>query len=1472
MLRKVSDRRIKSNNQRLPLKRSLVLALFHRSMKPCILTILATLFFSCPGPMLWAKAPDSVMDIVPQIDVPSTAEILGSGKAKGRLKVYRTTASERKGIFVTVGGFGPGIDQQTGGDKEAARPDLPAKADDEHDYESYLEKGFDVYIMSWYNGTDYMQKNAMVLVELLSRIQTGPTPDSEGGTSLDNTLVDEDDDTIIETPLGPEENLALVVPSMGGIVSRYALAYMETEGLDHGVDLWMTLDSPHTGAYIPIGVQYMAHYLNGVSLGFKADDQLELVDSPAAKQLLLLHYSQAENPLTPLYHSQHEKFYRELEEAYGDYPSAPGLRRVALSNGAGDGRYSQLEGNDTHFFELPKSEPRLVKKSVDVRLLKAKEDVEIKVKGKVIWEGEIDFELRLGLVMDAWSTRPNDIYPLVFRADGGIILFVGGKRVVLGVESFKDISGFRAADVAEAIAGAIINALDLPKYVPEWAAESKALNIAYEIIDRGLTFVSPSISSARVSTDYAYDYLPGGVGARHIDAASAIGGTAIGSKVCFIPATSGVGYEGPLDTPLRQIPTSETPFDQIYFEESLPDGVGNRSHVYFKSLAQDKIDAELDALLGGPAVFSSVPRSTPVDSTNTTLTIVLYGQNFTADTQAYWNGASRTTNYVSSSQIQMVISAADVDQEGSNEISITDPGSPIEDPRPLVFKVVPTDINVEPSNWYPGDSATFFYSGVATSTPVPKDPVVSINGSTITVTASQGPGFFVLRPYELEADLGNPPAGEYTIIYKVNALEVERQSRDLLVPEPFILSASPSAVTEVDGPINFEVTGSGFLTGSHIPEDERTVVRWNGEIVPAEALSREFIRIEAPVHESLLAVNMLEIENPEPGGGSATLEVLFEGPVILESALAYALDGEIQRQQLQVVGENYSEDTRLYWNGEALNTEFVSSTELRAFVPDALATTPGSVSLSARDTDVQLVPEIAIQQIPPYGVLLVQKGTPDGEDGLTWATAFDWLSAALEVAEPGQEIWVAAGTHAMPYFGPNTGFELVDGVAVYGGFSGSEILREQRNPDPETNGTVLSADRLVDDANFGSTGDNSVHVVMGSDLSDTTVLDGFTLQGGNGVGDDNQGGGLRLENSNALLRNLIVEGNTSLFGGGIYLEGGSPQLSSVIVRSNSSNAGGGVMVSGGMPQFDQVFVLGNRAAEGGGFYFGSGAEPTITNSVIAGNISPFGAGIHSVESTPSLRYVTISGNEAGNRGGALNSVTSVPFLENCILWGNTAPTDPQISGTPINPLSSDNTIEGGYLVGTGTSDEDPLFVSAPNPGEDESWYPDSGDNFYGNLRLLEDSPAADRGAYEGTFDAFSTRYPELPVDGDANNDGRVNLLAYLFGEDPERNAQVEGPDGLVEKSDEVYFEIRTRTKDGAYDVETYLSPNLSLWYPVSESAGFEIEILESEELSNGLTRLRGRLQIDAIRGANLFVRSEGSPKGLMSNLRSLSAP
>lgn len=174
-------------------------------------------------------------------------------------------------------------------------------------------------------GSDYIQRNAMVLIELI------------------NFLNDE--------KVGDEE-LVVLGPSMGGLIARYGLAFMEENSMDPKTRLYISFDSPHRGANIPISLQYLINYLARQLNNAEALAIVEQVlNSPAAKEMLYDHllghllpgsdYLQDPSKLLPEGAPDfRDAFQNELDNL--GFPAS--VRNVAMVNGSALGTTTGMPG------------------------------------------------------------------------------------------------------------------------------------------------------------------------------------------------------------------------------------------------------------------------------------------------------------------------------------------------------------------------------------------------------------------------------------------------------------------------------------------------------------------------------------------------------------------------------------------------------------------------------------------------------------------------------------------------------------------------------------------------------------------------------------------------------------------------------------------------------------------------------------------------------------------------------------------------------------------------------------------------------------------------------------------------------------------------------------------------------------------------------------------------------------------------
>jgi hypothetical protein len=168
--------------------------------------------------------------------------------------------------------------------------------------EDLRAQGYDLVVLNFDDATTEIQRNSMLVVELLQQVQQA---------------------------IDPRRQFTLAGASMGGVCSRYALAYMEQNQLPHRVSTWISFDAPHGGANIPLGLQYWLEFFQDESAD--AAFLLSRLDRPAARQLLVYHHLAPGVGADALRAS----LLSDLA-ALGDYPTQP--RRVAIANGSGAGQ------------------------------------------------------------------------------------------------------------------------------------------------------------------------------------------------------------------------------------------------------------------------------------------------------------------------------------------------------------------------------------------------------------------------------------------------------------------------------------------------------------------------------------------------------------------------------------------------------------------------------------------------------------------------------------------------------------------------------------------------------------------------------------------------------------------------------------------------------------------------------------------------------------------------------------------------------------------------------------------------------------------------------------------------------------------------------------------------------------------------------------------------------------------------------
>jgi hypothetical protein len=185
------------------------------------------------------------------------------------------------------------------------------------------DKGYDVIILGFADGTLAIQENARLYVKCVKR-----------------AIADKNN----------THTIAAGGASMGGLIARYALCSMEHAGEDHQTRLFFTVDTPHNGANIAMSVQAFVQLYSTSSHGEGAKVPARQMASLAAQQMLLFWippYSEWQDgkefpPASP----ERGKFVDDLRRIGW----MPQMRRIGVADGVATGTGNGVKGGEHAFW------------------------------------------------------------------------------------------------------------------------------------------------------------------------------------------------------------------------------------------------------------------------------------------------------------------------------------------------------------------------------------------------------------------------------------------------------------------------------------------------------------------------------------------------------------------------------------------------------------------------------------------------------------------------------------------------------------------------------------------------------------------------------------------------------------------------------------------------------------------------------------------------------------------------------------------------------------------------------------------------------------------------------------------------------------------------------------------------------------------------------------------------------------------
>jgi hypothetical protein len=352
-----------------------------------------------------------------------------------------------------------------------------------------------------------------------------------------------------------------------------------------------------------------------------------------------------------------------------------------------------------------------------------------------------------------------------------------------------------------------------------------------------------------------------------------------------------------------------------------------------------QLEAILNPLLQGssnmPILRSISPTGVSAGSSGQTITLT--GTNFFSDSQVQFNGSNHPTTFVSATQLTVQLSASDLAQAGSQNLTVVNTEGLGWTSNPLVLTINATNpvlTAISPTSAAAGSGALTL---TATGTNFAGTSTIQVNGANRTTTFGSSTQLTATLTAadlsvagSLSITVNTPSAGtSAALTFTVNN------------PGPSLTSLSPSTATAGGTAFTLTVNGSNFVSGA--------VVRVNGSNRTTTFVSSTQLTAAIPASDIASPGSLsVTVTNAAPGGGtSSALTFTVNNPVpALTSLSPSTATAGGAAFTLTVNGSNFVSGSVVRVNGSSRTTTFANSTQLTAAISSSDIASPGTLSIT----------------------------------------------------------------------------------------------------------------------------------------------------------------------------------------------------------------------------------------------------------------------------------------------------------------------------------------------------------------------------------------------------------------------------------------------------------------------------------------------------------------------------------------------
>jgi hypothetical protein len=343
-------------------------------------------------------------------------------------------------------------------------------------------------------------------------------------------------------------------------------------------------------------------------------------------------------------------------------------------------------------------------------------------------------------------------------------------------------------------------------------------------------------------------------------------------------------------------------------------------------------------------VNNPAPTATSLSPTSATaggaaFTVTVNGTGFVSTSLVKFNGATKTTTFVSTTKLTAAIIAADIATAGTATVTVTNPAPGGGTSGTLSFTIsaaaAPTLISMSPTSATAGGAAftlsltgTGFVAGAVVN--FGSNPAITPSSVTSTQIVATIPATDIATAGTVNVTVTNPAGGGTS-----NA-----QTFTINNPAPTETSLSPTSAAAGGAAFTLTVNGTGFVSTS--------VVKFNGAAKTTTFASATQLTAAITAGDIATAgTATVAVTNPAPSGTSNAVSFTINNSVPTLSSLSpsSAVAGSAAFT-LTVTGVGFVSGATVNFNGAGKTTTFVSSSQVTAAVSPSDIVTAGTVNVT----------------------------------------------------------------------------------------------------------------------------------------------------------------------------------------------------------------------------------------------------------------------------------------------------------------------------------------------------------------------------------------------------------------------------------------------------------------------------------------------------------------------------------------------